>query len=372
MFRQVYCDFYSIAPNGTGRQDYDALFGRFLAALRSELLLRGQDPTFNASYETVFFGGGTPSLLSASAISELLNLMRDQFRFAQEAEITLETNPGTVDFDKLKQFRSAGVNRLSIGIQSFHRDDLEFLTRIHSADQAKECVRNAFKAGFDNVSLDLIFSLPNQTPERWRSNLEQAMELNPTHISCYSLIVEPNTPLYRMVQNGQVTTLSPDVDAELYEMTISFLADHGYDQYEVSNFARSGYRSRHNGNYWNHTNYLGFGPSAHSFWNGKRWWNLANTGGYAEKLEANTFPVAGEEMLSESQMWEERIFLGLRSDGVDTVEVRNRFQKDLLKDHSLVLEELFSRRLATFDGRRLRLTSKGYAVCDEICQNFFE
>ncbi|HLE31092.1 MAG TPA: radical SAM family heme chaperone HemW [Bacteroidota bacterium] len=367
----LYCDFYSIAPDGS-RTDYEKLIGRFLSALNSEAILRAGDPRFRGQYDTVFFGGGTPSLLSPSNIDEILRSLRGHYRISDNAEVTLETNPGTVDPDKLRAFRKAGINRLSVGIQSFHEDDLRFLTRIHSADQARECVKSAAEAGFDNISIDLIFALPGQTRERWESNLEQALELRPRHLSCYSLIVEPTTPLARLVQTKQVTPLSPEADNELYQFTIDFLKRHGFEQYEVSNFALPGYRSRHNANYWNHTNYLGLGPSAHSFWSGKRWWNIANVNGYIDRLERSKFPVAGEELLSADQLRDEEIFLALRSDGLDVAGFSRRHDLDLAKEHRPLMDELVSARLAAFDGRMLRLTAKGYAVCDEICSAFLQ
>ncbi len=361
----IYCDFYSIAPKETPER-YDALVNRFLEALKREIVLRAEEPLFQSSYETIFFGGGTPSLLSPSSIEEILNLLADKFSIEANAEITLETNPGTVDLEKLKAFRSAGVNRISIGIQSFHDDDLKFLSRIHSAQHAKECVRNAFRAGFENVSFDLIFALPSQTLERWKSNLEQAVELEPAHLSCYSLIVEPGTPLARMVQTKQVTTLSTERDAELYEFTIDFLSQHGYEQYEVSNFAKPGFKSRHNSNYWNHSSYLGFGPSAHSFWDSTRWWNVANIVEYRARLERGILPVAGEEILAEAELMEEAIFLGLRSEGIDVASFRKRYQRDLLQERRQKVDELINANLVIQNGDKFRLTPKGYVLCDEI------
>lgn len=362
----LYCDFYSIAPDGT-RTDYEKLVGRFLKALHSEVILRGADPLFEVRYDTVFFGGGTPSLLSPSNIGEILSSLSRHFRINDEVEVTLETNPGTVDGEKLRAFRRAGVNRLSIGIQSFHEDDLKFLTRIHSAEQAREVVREAHNSGFDNISIDLIFSLPGQTLERWESNLRQALALHPKHLSCYSLIVEPTTPLWRLVETKQVTPLNPEADNELYQFTIKYLEDRGFEQYEVSNFALPGYQSRHNRNYWNHSNYLGLGPSAHSFWNGKRWWNIANVNGYAEKLEQSLIPVAGEEFLTVQQLREEEIYLGLRGAGIDTAGFRRRYHEDLLIKHRSIVDELIGSRLAILEDKHLRLTSEGYTVCDEIC-----
>lgn len=366
----IYCDFYSIAPDKEP-SDYEGLIRRFLAGLDTEIRLRGEEQRFQEEeFSTIFFGGGTPSLLSPSKILSILEALSSRFRFSEDLEVTLETNPGTVDRAALESFREAGINRISMGVQSFHEDDLRFLTRIHSSAQAKDCMSNAFASGFENVSLDLMFALPNQTMERWSSNLHQAVALNPSHLSCYSLIVEPNTPLARMVQSKQVTPLSPDVDNELYQFTIRFLAEHGYEQYEVSNFAKPGFKSRHNSLYWDHSNYLGFGPSAHSFWNGVRWWNVANVNAYSEKLEQRHVPVIGEEVLSTDQLMNEEVFLGLRSEGIDVAGFQKKYRKDLLAEHRGKVDQLLASSLATFDGRRLRLTAIGYALCDEICTSF--
>ena len=365
----IYCDFYSIAPKET-EENYDNLVQRFLTALDQEILIRGRDATFQSTYETIFFGGGTPSLLSPTAIGTILNQLSRSFSISDNAEITLETNPGTVDIRKLREFRSAGVNRISFGIQSFHENDLQFLTRIHNADQARENVRNAYKAGFDNVSFDLIFALPGQTQELWNSNLEEALQLGPTHISCYSLIVEPNTPLHRMVEAKQVTPLAMDEDADMYEQTMSVLANAGFEQYEISNFAKPGFKCRHNIAYWNHENYLSFGPSAHSFWNGKRWWNLSNVNGYSDSLSKGTVPVAGEETLSSQEWFDETIYLGLRSEGIQLAGFERRFHKDLLKEFKTIIDGLLTDNLASIEENRLRLTSKGYLLCDEICRSF--
>lgn len=365
----IYCDFYSIAPRET-EENYENLVQRFLTALDREISLRGQDATFQSTYETIFFGGGTPSLLSPAAIASILNQLSRSFSISDNAEVTLETNPGTVDLKKLRDFKSAGINRMSFGIQSFHEKDLKFLTRIHSADQARENVRNAFKAGFDNVSFDLIFALPGQTLELWNSNLLQALELDPTHISCYSLIVEPNTPLHRMVEAKQVAPLAIDEDAEMYEKTMTVLSDAGFEQYEISNFAKPGFKCRHNITYWNHANYLSFGPSAHSFWNGKRWWNLSNVVGYSDSLTKGLIPVAGEETLSSQQWLDETIYLGLRSEGIHLPSFERRFHKDLLKEFKSIIDGLLTDNLASIEESHLRLTAKGYLLCDEICRSF--
>jgi oxygen-independent coproporphyrinogen-3 oxidase len=262
-------------------------------------------------------------------------------------------------------------------VQSFHNDDLQFLTRIHSSEEAKRCVNDAYASGFENVSIDLIFSLPSQTVDRWISNLDQAMELKPTHISCYSLIVESNTPLFRMVESKQVSLLSAETDAELYEMTIAYLTGRGYEQYEVSNFAKPGFTSRHNKSYWDHTDYLGFGPSAHSFTakgqhssGPERSWNVANLSDYCSKLELGQLPVIGMEHLAVSQLVEEEIFLGLRSEGIDLDRFRTLFGKDLITENELKVRDLLQSGLAVVENGKFRLTAKGYPLCDEICASF--
>ncbi len=273
----VYCDFYSIENMKT--------MDLFLNALEKEIAMAAVGYSGRESFESIFFGGGTPSLLPPSALERILSAIHSHFRIDPGAEITVETNPGTADADKLREYRLLGVNRLSIGIQSFHSDELNFLSRIHTSGEAIACVENANLAGFDNVSVDLIFSLPNQTLERWKENLRRAIALRPKHISAYSLIVEEHTPLYSMVQSGTVKPLPEEMDTAMYETTLALMAENGFAQYEVSNFAKTGFESRHNKNYWNHSNYLGVGPSAHSFWKehptgGRRWWNVRSIAQY--------------------------------------------------------------------------------------------
>jgi oxygen-independent coproporphyrinogen-3 oxidase len=365
----IYCDFYSIAPQNSSKEQV-LMIEHFLAALEMEIMLRVNDSQFQVPYETIFIGGGTPSLLLPSNIENILNKLSSQFPILKNAEITLETNPGTVSLEKLKALRAAGVNRISIGIQSFYDDDLRFLTRIHTAVEARQSVIDAFSAGFHNVGVDLIFSLPNQTLGKWQNILEQAVALSPTHISCYSLIVEPDTPLFQMIQSKQVIPVDSEHDAELYEFTIEFLASHGYVQYEVSNFAKAGFQCQHNLNYWNHTNYLGFGPSAHSFWGNERWWNISDVSIYIEQLNKRILPLSGGEHLTEQQLKEEAILLGLRSSGIDLEQFRYRFGLDLISAYQLSIDELVQRGQARLDSNRLQLTAKGYMVCDEILQSF--
>lgn len=362
----IYCDFYSI-ENLRGMD-------HFVDSLRKEISLVGSSVSVSVQFDTIFFGGGTPSLLTPRQLGLIIDMLARTFSVSPSAEITLETNPGTVDREKLRAYRSLGVNRLSVGVQSFYEDELNFLSRIHDASQAKSCIRDAFEAGFENVSLDLICSLPRQTLERWESNLRQAVALGPKHISCYALIVEPRTPLYRLVQSGQVAPLPTEQDAELYEITVDFLTGHGFEHYEVSNYAQPGYRSRHNSKYWHHEFYLGFGPSAHSFWIGDsernvmRWWNVRSLKRYVEQLAIDMRPIEGKEILDEETLLREEILLGLRSDGIDIGSLRRRYHHDLLSRHSEQIRAFLREQLMQLDREKLQLTKKGYLVCDSICE----
>lgn len=362
----IYCDFYSLED--LRRMDL------FLDSLLKEIALAASLGSAGAQFDTIFFGGGTPSLLSPRQLESIIEALMKTFSVLSTAEITVETNPGTVDREKLRAYRSLGVDRLSIGVQSFHEDELKFLGRTHDAKVAKTCVRRAQEAGFENVSLDLICSLPGQTRERWESNLRQAVALQTKHISTYSLIVEPRTPLFRMVRSGQVTPLPPEQDAELYELTADFLAAHGFEQYEVSNHAKPGYRSRHNSKYWHHEFYLGFGPSAHSFWTGDskqdvvRWWNVRSLKQYTEQVAKNQRPIDGDETLDEETLLREEILLGLRSDGIDIQSLRRRYHHDLLSVRGEQVREFIREQLMRVDREKLKLTKKGFLVCDAICE----
>lgn len=361
----IYCDFYSLPPLGDLQED-ESRVGRFLDHLEREIDLRSDDFA-GQTVDTVFFGGGTPSLLRASDLARLLDMVRDRAVISPDAEITLESNPGTVHRTLLREFRGIGVNRLSIGVQSFHDEELRFLTRIHSAALAAETIELAHEAGFANVNVDLMFGLPGQTPERWRSTLERAVRLGPAHLSCYSLTVEPHTVLAKLVASRQVVPVSHELDADLYEQTARLLAAHGYEQYEVSNFAKPGHRCRHNLTYWHHQEYLGFGPSAHSFLGGRRWWNVRSLIAYGEAIEGGKRPLAGEETLSPDQLLVEEIFLGLRSTGIDLDGLRNRHAMRIPKGFEEKVGKLVSSNLASTDGHRLWLTTKGYMMCDELC-----
>lgn len=357
----IYCDFYSIITTDNIQS--------FLSALKKEIIYYSSLYNSDRNISSVFFGGGTPSLMEPDYIAEILNCIKDNFSLDNNAEITLETNPGTVDIKKLKAFKIAGINRISIGIQSFNEDELKFLTRIHDSQTAIKTVEDAAKIGFENISIDLIFNLPNQTKEIWKRNLQTAISLPIKHLSAYSLILEKGTILNKMVLDGKVTIQDEDYDADLYETTIDFLSSKGFIQYEVSNFAKPGYECLHNNAYWHYRDYLGFGPSAHSFIQNKRWWNFSSLKKYISEVNQKNHALMNFEILSNDQQHEEYVMLALRSSGLNLQEYNKRFSDEWLTRNYQYLENLQKENYLKLDHSNIKLTSKGYAVCDEILKN---
>ncbi len=358
----IYCDFYSIT-NYTNESNY-------LTAILKEINYYGNLYSKERKVISVFFGGGTPSFMTPDYIGVILNEIRKKFSFNDNIEITLETNPGTVDKEKLKQFRDVGINRLSVGIQSFIEEELKFLTRIHDAETARRTIKEAQIAGFKNINLDLIFNLPKQSKENWLYNLEEAMKLPITHISAYSLILEKGTILNKMVLDGKVELQDEDYDAELYEITIKFLEEKGYKQYEVSNFALPGFQCVHNNAYWRSKDYIGFGTSAHSYVDNNRWWNYSSLNLYIDAINKKGIGSAGSELISREQQLEEFIMLSLRSSGINLTELENRFGGEWIKKNNILINQLVNKNYLTKSTDLIKLTPTGYAICDEILKNF--
>lgn len=357
----IYCDFYSIITSDN--------ITPFLHCLKKEINYYSAFHSRNKFYSSIYFGGGTPSLMEPYFIYEIIQCIKESYYLTEDAEITLETNPGTVDKAKLKNFLSAGINRLSIGIQSFFDEDLEFLTRIHDKKTALNTIRYADEAGYANINIDLIFNLPGQTKEKWQYNLETGTSLPVKHISAYSLILERGTILNKMVLDGKVKIRDQDYDAELYELTMNFLEKQGFIQYEVSNFAKPGFECRHNNAYWRYKDYLSFGPSAHSFMNGKRWWNFSSLKRYISEIEKNNHAVSGCENIDQKQKLDEYVMLALRSKGLDVDDFKNKFSENWLKLRRNNFKELADRHLLEINDYTIRLTKSGYALCDEILSN---
>jgi oxygen-independent coproporphyrinogen III oxidase len=359
-----YCDFYSI--EGTALKD------RYLIALQREIAKMARRTTA-AVAESIYLGGGTPTMLSLIDIERILVEIERYFSVSTGAEITIEVNPGTVDANTLRALHSLGINRLSIGVQSFDDRILSFLGRIHNAKEARECFRSAQEAGFENISIDLIFAIPGLSKTDLKKMLAEAVDLGPQHLAAYSLIVEEHTPLYVLVQDGKVHPVGEDEEAEQFMMTMATLEDAGYDHYEVSNYAKNGCRSRHNSSYWHHRNYLGFGPAAHSFWvdprigDAWRWGNVRQVNAYCDLLTRDGSPVAMAEQLGARELVNERIFLGLRSDGLSLSRLSSELAYEATGEQRAYIHQIVARGLATLKDGSVRLTREGFLLCDEIC-----
>ncbi len=354
----IYCDFYSIITSDNIQP--------FLSSLKKEIEHYSHILSSDREVISIYFGGGTPSLMSQEYIYDIITSVKNNFHISNNVEVTLETNPGTVDKAKLKAFRLAGINRISIGIQSFHEDELKFLTRIHNGKTAEKTVNDAYSAGFENISIDLIFNLPGQSKQKWMENLRTAVALPVKHISAYSLILERGTILNKMVLDGKIKMQDEDYDADLYELTIDYLGTAGFIQYEVSNFCLEGYHCIHNNAYWRYKEYLGFGTSAHSFVEGKRWWNYSSLKRYIAEVHEHNSAEAGYEYISDNKQLSEYVMLALRSSGIEIDELKKKFGEVWINEKYHYFKMLMNQNLLTIDGGYIKLTKSGYAVCDEI------
>ncbi len=358
-----YCDFYSITSEA-GRAD-------FISAVTREMR-ETADKQAAGPFDTIYFGGGTPSLLTEFELEALLRAAAEYFEFAPDMEITLEANPGTLSLQKLHSFKSLGINRLSMGVQSFNDDLLRFLGRIHDSHQAIRSVEEARQAGFDNLSIDLIFSIPGQPPQVWRQSLEQAIALQTEHISAYSLIFEEGTPFFHQMTTGQITPNEDELESYFFTETRRFFSNGGWLSYEVSNFARAPeFISRHNFKYWQLNGYLGFGPSAHSFWNNTRWGNVRSVTGYNQKILSGKSARQFSETIDPPTAVFELVFLSLRTwRGLNLVEFRQRFGYDFRLRHREFINRLLKRSLAVLTPEHFYLTEEGLAISDSIITDF--
>lgn len=314
-----YCDFNTYAR-------LDSLFEPYSVALQEEVRRAGAART-GETVRTVFFGGGTPTVLPHRLLGQILDIARQAFQIETNAEITSEANPGTTDAEVFAALRGMGVNRLSMGVQSFDDAELRWLGRMHDADEAERAFDTARRAGFDNINLDFMFGLPGQSADTWSHTLDRALALAPEHISLYSLTVEHGTPLYDAVRRGVQAPPDDDVAADYYLLAGERLATAGYEQYEISNWARPGYQARHNLVYWRHERYLGFGPGAHSFDGQRRWWNVKPVPQYIQLVGRGASPERGSEPIDRTLAMGEFMMLGLRlvREGVTEKRFRERF-----------------------------------------------
>ena len=362
-----YCNF--------NRGLFDAgLKSRYVEAVIREIRLRAR----GTPADSIFFGGGTPSLLDPSEIGAIVAACRESFALTPDAEVTLEANPEGVSLERLAGFRSAGVNRLSFGVQSFRDDELARLSRLHSASRAVAAVQEARAAGFDNLSLDLMMWLPQQTVAQWLESVDALIAVGPEHASLYMLEVYPNAPLRDAMARGQ-WSLAPDDDvAEMYLQSMAKLDAAGYEQYEISNVAKPGRRSRHNLKYWMDGEWLGFGPGAHSTIAGMRTRNVSGTADYVEAVTPGGpddpgVPrlVAEARQMSSREQMEDALFTGLRlTDGLPVEEIRRRYGVDPWQEFGAELEPFREFGWLIYDGGRLRLTRAGMLLAHEIMSVF--
>jgi oxygen-independent coproporphyrinogen-3 oxidase len=358
-----YCDFYSV----TDLQ----LIPDFLEALRQEMELAA---TPGSKADTLYIGGGTPSLLTPKQVGRIVDWAAQYFNVQAGAEMTLEVNPATAMSRDLQDYAAFGFNRLNIGIQSFNDQNLAFLGRLHSSEQALNSVKAAKDAGFGNVGLDLIYGLPDQSPGSWKADLLQAMKLGPKHLACYILSYEPQTPLHADRQSGRIVPLSDLRSADLFRMTHDFLGVAGYEHYEISNFAQGDrWRSRHNQKYWNLAPYIGLGPAAHGFIAPRRWWNHRSVESYISTLKQGRLPIAEEEQLTSEQRMIERLYLGLRqTDGIDLKQFRMDYDIDFKLFFNKALTRFSAQEWIELDQHRCRLTVEGMLFLDRIVDELVE
>ncbi len=339
-------------------------------AMVREIELR-KDYLKGETLQSIYFGGGTPSLLSSKQLELLFNIIHKYFIVDEQVEITLEANPDDLTKDKILVLKQTPINRLSIGVQSFFEEDLKWMNRAHNAQQAKDCIRFSKDAGFKNITIDLIYGMPSLTDEKWMSNLETALQFNINHISSYALTVEAQTALDYFIRNKKSLPVNEEQSARHFELLISVLEKNGFEQYEISNFAKNKKYALHNTNYWNNKNYLGIGPSAHSFNNLSRSWNIANNNAYIKAIEENN-PSIETEFLTLENRFNEYVMTGLRTIwGCNLHYIEKEFGNLFLSPLQSKIAQKENEDLIEINGANFKLTRKGKLFADGIASDFF-
>ena len=357
-----YCDFH-FSTNQEVRKT-------LVECIKNELTL--QKSYLNGELiNTIYFGGGTPSVLEEKELKLILDVVQNNFNLSGNVEITLEANPDDLSEYNLNYFKKLGVNRLSIGIQSFHNEFLSFLHRTHSAERAIEGITNARKIGFNNISIDLIYAIPGESNDQWLADIDKALELNPEHISCYSLTIEEKTVFGKWAANGKLKPVEDDIAAMHLELLMGKLEAHGYEHYEISNFAKPGFHSRHNSSYWNGDYYLGVGPSAHSYNGNTRQFNISNNHHYIKAIQQGQIPFE-LEILSREDKINEYLLISLRtSKGANLSKLKSEYGFNLIEEASTYINNLISKDLALLENDTLCLTKKGKLLADKIASDLF-
>lgn len=357
-----YCDFNSI-------EWQPELAGEFLDALMTEVKMIASK--YDSSLRSIFIGGGTPTCLDKDALFDLLLLMQQEFELKSDIEVTIEANPGTVNRDKLLMLKKSGVNRLSFGVQSFTGQELQKLGRIHTAQQARDNYYLAREVGFDNINLDLIFAIPGQSLKDWEETLNQALQLAPEHLAIYNLKIEPGTKLAQDLNDGTLESVSKELDLEMYKLTVDSLIKEGYNHYEISNLAHSGYKSKHNQIYWRNEPYLAVGPGAHFYDGEKRGSNLESIKDYIATIKGGELPVSNENYLTRQDKIVETIIMGLRlREGISLAEFESRFGEKVTDIYEEEINKLQEQNLIEVTSSNIRLTWQGLILANDVLAEF--
>lgn len=359
----LYCDFFSF------RFDI-SLFHQYSKALIKELELKLSKDYY---VRTIYLGGGTPSILPLDNLENIIETIYRLVKLEENFEFTIEVNPGTIDREKLKGYKNLGINRISIGIQSLKDEELKFLGRIHSSKEALDALDMAIEVGFENINVDLIYGIPNQSLESWKDTLGIILKREElTHMSIYGLMYEPGTPMYKALINGRIIPMPEDLEVEIFNITQEVLGRYRFEWYEISNYAKKGYECKHNLTYWKGEDYLGFGPSAHSLIGNVRYSNTPNIKAYIELLSNNKTPKIWEEKLSPLEKAKELIILGLRlREGVSLEEVYRRTGINVGDIFSQSIEKLISQGLLYRKEDRIALTESGRLLGNLVFEEFY-
>jgi oxygen-independent coproporphyrinogen III oxidase len=322
--------------------------------------------------ETIYIGGGTPSLLNKEELQQLINQVKSNYVVIPDAEITLEANPDDITNDVLINWKQIGINRLSIGIQSFFEEDLLWMNRAHNATQARQCIELAQKNGFDNITIDLIYGTPLLTDEKWKQNVDMAVAYGILHLSCYALTIEPKTPLHKMIREHKKQDVDTDQQARQLLLLMDWMQAAGFEHYEISNFAKPGFRSRHNSSYWQGKKYIGIGPSAHSFNGHSRQWNISNNNIYIESLKEEKIPFELEELTPVQQL-NEYIMTSLRTlEGINILTIKSKWGEPMAEKILCKADAFIQQNKMTKNKEHLQLTKEGKLLADGIAADLFE
>jgi putative oxygen-independent coproporphyrinogen III oxidase len=358
-----YCDFNKVFLQGQPVDDY-------LEALEQEIAMT-LDNCHTEHLETIFVGGGTPTALNEKQLDRLCRIIRNNLPFGEQLEFTFEANPGDLSVEKLQILKDAGVNRVSLGAQTFNDELLKRIGRAHCASDIIHSIAAIKKMGFKNISIDLIFSLPGQSIADFKETLQEAFSLEIPHYSGYSLIIEPKTVFYNLMQRGKLLTPGEDAEAEMYELLMDEMALHGYHQYEISNFSKPGFESRHNLTYWNNEEYFGFGAGAHSYVEGSRRSNIGPLKKYMEMVKQGDIPVLEENKVTKAEQMEEEMFLGLRkTEGVSRSKFFHKFGLDPISLFQNEITSLVQKGWLETNSENIYLTRRGRLLGNEVFQSF--